>query len=144
MSLLFAIVGLAATACDRGPRSGPIADAPERRDVLYVAEGPESPAKVGESNTVQLRIKPASGWKINKEFDWSFEFPSEGASVEPKKAGADQIDLTDAVATISVAVTPAESGEVLLPAKGNFSVCNDDKCELYQGVDLTFKVPAAP
>lgn len=145
--LLLATLFLGAAACKEGPRSGPIADSPttEAREALYVVASPDAPVTVGREQAVSLQIRPAPGWKINKLFDWNFEFqqPS-SASIADTTVASDKIQLDDASATIPVTLTARNEGPVELAASADFSVCNDDKCELYQDVQLNFVVPATP
>ncbi len=130
-------------ACDRGPRSGPSATAPVSEDVLYVVEGPSAPAAVGSKQDVAFKIKAKPGWKINKEYDWSIDFEGgDGVVLETTEVGSSEIILTDAEAQIPVELQASRAGRIDIPAKGNFSICNETKCELYQNTDLTFVLAA--
>ena len=133
---------LALAACDRGPRSGPTANPPRNTEArLYVVENPTKALAVGEPNAVRLAVRPAAGWKINKLFDWRFEFhPTDDAVMETTQVASDAIELDDARASIPVTITPRTAGAVEVPATGSFSVCNDEKCELFEGVEVTFAI----
>ena len=135
-------------ACENGRRSGPVqgasAVAPSsEREALYVLESPTAPVAVGAEEAVALKIRPAPGWKINKLYDWNLEFeqPASGRIATTTVAG-DDIALEDTTATIPVTLTAGAAGSLEIAATADFSVCNDDKCELYDDVPLQFTVAA--
>lgn len=142
-TFLAAFFVVSATSCDRGPRSGPTAEPPktDRANSLYSVEATKTAVPVGEATPVELTIRPGAGWKINKLFDWKFEFePSDGITLDKSSVGSADIALDDAKASIPVTVTPRKSGTVELPATGSFSVCNDTQCELFEDVEVTFAI----
>lgn len=155
---LFALIAatLASVGCDQN-KSGPVATPADTEETanpvdepplprgteLFATAGPEGPVPTNTPTDVALNIKPSAGFKINKRYDWSFEFhPHDAVTLENPKIEGDALQLEDGQATIPVKVTAASAGEHTLKATGNFSVCNDDKCELYRDREVTFKMAA--
>lgn len=158
--LLALATTLASVGCDQN-KSGPVepsaeeptsatdettkpAPAPSSGEVLYAVKGPAQSVKVGEPADVKLSIEPSEGFKINKLFDWNFEFhPNDAVTLESNQISSEGVQLEDSGATIPVKVTAESAGDHELNATGNFSVCNDDKCELYRDQEVTFKLQAS-
>jgi hypothetical protein len=113
-------------------------------EALYEVAGPEQPVPVKKATEVTLQIRPAEGFKINKRFSWSFDFESaEGLEVETASVGKDAIRLEDSGASIPVKLKAAKPGAHRLVATGDFSVCNDSKCELYRDETVAFDIAAS-
>lgn len=147
---------LGSVACEKN-KSGPVAtaDGPsgtpsteppavaKRGGGLYTTSGPAGAVTVGEPADVTLSVKPSDGFKINKDFRWNFEFqPNDAVEFAAAKVESDQLQLEDAGASIPVKVTAKSAGEHTVKATGNFSVCNDDKCELYRDQEVAFTISA--
>ena len=151
------VAALAVTGCKKNA-SGPVAAADEpsgtsaetaeapavvKSDALYDTASPTAAVKVGEPSEVALKIEPSDGFKINKEFRWNFEFhPSDAVEFESAKISSDALALEDAGATIPLKLTAKSAGEHKLKATGDFSVCNEDKCELYRDQEVAFTLQA--
>lgn len=151
---LVALVG-----CDQN-RSGPVATSPvatgaveaapaaaakggARASDLFTTAGPAAAVTVGSEQAVQLTIKPTPGFKINKLFQWNFEFhPSDNVQLSTTEVAMSDVQLEDSHAVIPVSLTATAPGEHELVATGDFSICNDDKCELYRDREITFQIAA--
>lgn len=145
-----------ASGCDQ-QKSGPVATSPEANTNAAALEQTPSPAgtelfatvghgaaiPIGTAADVEFGITPSDGFKINKEYPWSFEFhPHDAVQFTSSSIAMESLKLDDARATIPAKITASKPGEHTLTATGNFSVCNDDKCELYRNREVTFKMAA--
>lgn len=149
--MLLSLVKL--TACDQ-PKSGPVqpeaieptqavAQKTATTGDLFSAQGPQTSVAVGSATPIELSVTPSAGFKINKLYTWSFEFhPNDAVDFASTSVKMDGITLDDARATIPLSVTAKRAGDHVLTATANFSVCNDDKCELYRDREVAFKLAA--
>ena len=152
--ILIALI-VSPAACDDRNKSGPTSVSatepavttpseavPQGRD-LFATQGPASAVSVGAPTTVELAVTPVEGFKINKRFQWSFDFhPHDAIDVPVSKVAMEGVTLDDARATVPLNVTAKSAGEHTLSATANFSICNEDKCELYRSHEITFAVTA--
>jgi hypothetical protein len=104
-------------------------------------EGAEVAA--AEPAQLELQLLPGPDLKINLEFPWTIEFEEqEGLELPAGVLDASAMELTDEVARIPMDVTVTEAGTREVTARANFSVCNDDRCEILRDQKLQFSVHA--
>jgi hypothetical protein len=98
---------------------------------------------VDDAATVNLEILPGSDLKINLDYPWEFEFSeADGVELAEERLRFADLDLTEERAIIPVGVTALEPGRHTVSGKGDFSVCNDDICEIMRGEPVEFVVEA--
>ena len=99
--------------------------------------------EVGNQAEVQLQLLPGPDLKINLEFPWVIEFEEVDAlEYGATRLGSDAMDLQDERATIPVTITAGEPGNYEVMARADFSVCNDDRCDILRDEPLSFMVRA--
>lgn len=140
------------SACDEQPSAPPIpepvlgaeasAQAPARsRAGNYRVESPAEPLTAGESSTVELAVVPGPNLKINLEYPWKIEFEEvEGLSLATTLLKREALSLSEERATIPLDISAEAAGDYTLNARGNFSVCNDDRCDILRDEALQFTV----
>ncbi len=123
------------TGCDR-EEYDPEAVAQEAQEHVdrshqYTMRVEGSEIDVGEESAVELLVLPGPDLKINNEFPWSIEFDEiDGLVVERSKMNWNDMELQDEQATIPVSVTAKEPGQHRLEGRADFSVCNDERCDI--------------
>lgn len=99
--------------------------------------------EVGNQAEVQLQLLPGPDLKINLEFPWVIEFEEVDAlEYGATRLGSDAMDLQDERATIPLTITAEEPGNYEVTARADFSVCNDDRCDILRDEPLSFMVRA--
>jgi hypothetical protein len=121
--------------------------APPAKDVAaegnYKVALGEVDLKAGEAGKVTIVVTPKTGFKVNKEFPWRAALTGgAGMTVPTDEQGTDKWKLTDKEGTLELPVTLAEAGEKDLKGKLNFSVCNDDRCDVIRDHEVSFKIAA--
>ncbi|RAL23694.1 hypothetical protein DL240_05920 [Lujinxingia litoralis] len=107
----------------------------------YRVEAPAAPLTVGAESTAELAVVPGPNLKINLEYPWKIEFEEvEGLTMATTLLNRQALQLSEERATIPLRLTPSAAGEYTLKARGNFSVCNDDRCDILRDEALQFKV----
>ena len=95
--------------------------------------------------SVEIALLPGPDLKINLEFPWSIQFDAApGLDLPEGILDASAMDLREERALIPVALTAREAGVREVTARANFSVCNDDRCEILRDQELVFTVEARP
>ncbi len=149
---LVAILLTLVTACDReefeaeasatSPEAGQQA-APAGGSDKYAMRVDGADVAVDDQATVNLEILPGSDLKINLDYPWAFEFnEADGLELAQGKLRITDLDLTEDRAIIPVGVTAHEPGRHRVSGTGDFSVCNDDICEILRGEPVEFVVEA--
>lgn len=111
------------------------------RATNYRLESPSEPIAAGAASRVDLGVVPGANLKINLEYPWKITFEEvEGLSLGTTVLNREALQLTEARATIPLEVTAEEAGDYTLNAVGNFSVCNDDRCDILRDEALQFTV----
>lgn len=109
----------------------------------YTIEVAPTNLTVGGKATVQLTVKPAKGFKFNKEFPAKFIVNATKFAKcdKPKlsKRGGDVKEVhKTGVVTIPLTGLAAGSGD--LSVQASFSICNDEQCYVLRGEMLTLPV----
>lgn len=156
------LIAALALACDHGanPQTGAVAvgsgaeqqadAAPEgrggtNRPTNYSARVQESRLSAEPEQTLALVIRPGRGLKINEDFPWKFEFDAvEGLGVPATTLTGDQIKLEEMQALIPLGLGEVRPGTYKVEARGNFSVCNDDRCDILRNERMEFEIEVAP
>ena len=98
---------------------------------------------VGADGKASLSIKPGAGFKVNEEYPWKATFAdAKGVELTNKEFAKDTWKLSPKGADLEIPLKASEAGEHTLTAKLNFSVCNDEKCEVVRDHEVTMKVAA--
>ena len=133
-----------AVAVEEAPKPTAAAEqAPPSNATLYTVAGPKTPVAVGTPADIELRVEAGEGFKINENYPWAFSLQaSEALGVAATEISGDALKMQKASAAIPVKVTANAAGEHTLTATGNFSVCNEDRCELLRDKEVSFTVRA--
>lgn len=156
------LIAALALACEKGMDSetgavaiGASADpqanqAPEsqraaNRASNYSARVQESRLSTEPEQTLALIVRPGRGLKINEDFPWKFDFDAvEGLGMPATTLAGDQIKLEEMQALIPVSLGEVTPGTYKVEATGNFSVCNDDRCDILRNERMEFEIEVAP
>lgn len=107
----------------------------------YRVESPAEAIVAGAASEVALAVVPGPNLKINLEYPWKITFEEvEGLSLATTLLNRDALQLTEERALIPLEVTAEQAGDYTLDAVGNFSVCNDDRCDILRDEALQFTV----
>ena len=99
--------------------------------------------EVGQEGEVMFQVVPGPDLKINLEFPWRMQWESpEGVVLKETEFDAATMDLTEEVATIAVPLEVLEAGSHEVRGIANFSVCNDDRCDILQREEVSFVIDA--
>jgi hypothetical protein len=123
----------------------PVADLPEA-EPLQAAPTPTAKQyalKTGAAGTAKLTIKPAKGFKFNKEYPSKFTVAAAAFAKPAKekltaKEGDVKVAGTDGVVTIPLQGVAAGAGA--LSVTGNFSICNAEQCFMLRNEALQLQV----
>lgn len=147
--VLLGVLGLA--GCERGDRVA-VVEAPSEveasegatrraKSAMYSAKVEQDSVAVGQPSEVVLAIEPGNDLKINLDFPWKIEMQEkEGVVFTSSAFGKSDFSLQEERATIPVVMNLAKAGEHEVEAVADFSVCNDDRCEILRGENLVFKI----
>jgi hypothetical protein len=151
LSLLTLLSG-AVVACDKEGSSGVEAVAVDSagtastaprasRASNYSARLDNPQLQAGAEESVQVVIRPGRGLKINEDFPWQFRFSAvDGLGLQETTVSQDGIRLEEMAATIALPLGELRPGTYTIEATGNFSVCNDDRCDILRNERLDFEV----
>ncbi|RDV39114.1 hypothetical protein DV096_00650 [Bradymonadaceae bacterium TMQ3] len=107
----------------------------------YRVESPSEAIVAGASTEVALAVVPGANLKINLEYPWKITFEEvEGLQLGTTVLNREALQLSEARATIPLEVSAEQPGDYTLNAVGNFSVCNDDRCDILRDEALQFTV----
>lgn len=107
----------------------------------YRVESPSEAIVAGTASQVDLGVVPGANLKINLEYPWKITFEEvEGLRLGTTVLNREALQLSEARATIPLEVTAEQPGDYTLNAVGNFSVCNDDRCDILRDEALQFTV----
>lgn len=150
--ILAGLLALGTTGCEREALNVESLTATEREE----ARGTQRPNQyrlvfeneeqiVGESGEIIYTVLPGPDLKINLEFPWKVEFESEtgGLTMGKRTFDLEAIELTEEAATIRIPVVPESAGRHEVNGYANFSVCNDDRCDIFQREPVRFVVNAS-
>jgi hypothetical protein len=99
--------------------------------------------KVGTAGTLTVQVVPKGGFKVNKEFPWRAALTGgAGVQVPSEELGSDKWKLSEKAGSLEVPVTVTETGDREVKGKLNFSVCNDDRCDVIRDHEVSWKVAA--
>lgn len=86
-----------------------------------------------EEGAVAFQILPGPDLKINLEFPWRIEFEApEGVDLQSRIFDTETISLDEDVAELALHVKATTPGRHEISGVANFSVCNDDRCDILQ------------
>ena len=120
------------------PLAAPVADGKQ-----YTVDVAPIDLKSGANGTATLTIKPAKGFKFNKEYPSKFTVATTTFARATKekltlKDGDVKIAGIDGVVTIPLAGVAAGAGAVQVT--GNFSICNAEQCFMLRNEALSLQV----
>lgn len=99
--------------------------------------------KTGEEGVVEFQVLPGPELKINLEFPWRMEWEApEGVVLATTTFDASSMELDDEIARVPLSVEVNQPGRHEIRGVANFSVCNDDRCDILQGEEVSFVVHA--
>ncbi len=148
-----ALITFASIGCDRSDRaavaepSAAISDSENAvkrsKKGMYSARIAQDSVVVGQPIEVALAIEPGNDLKINLDFPWKIEMQErEGVSFPTTSFSKADITLSEERATVPMVLNVAKAGEYDVEAIADFSVCNDDRCEILRGESVIVKVRA--
>lgn len=110
---------------------------------MYSARIEQDSVAVGEPIEVALVIEPGKDLKINLDFPWKVEMQeTETMSFSSANFAKGDIRLNEERATVPLVINVAKAGEYEVEAKADFSVCNDERCEILRDESVSVKVRA--
>jgi hypothetical protein len=124
-----ASVTAAAASAPASPEAAPDARESFAEQAFTLSLKGPATAKVGETVTLDVRLEPAGGFKVNEEYPLKFTFsPTEG--VAPIKAVVPRADAhVDAKhASLPLQVTLQSAGKREVLGRLAFSVCTEERC----------------
>lgn len=87
-------------------------------------------ARKGQPATASVRIKPAAGWHVNKEFPASLKLKlPAGVTAQKTELGKADAVLSEQEGRFDVVLTSAETGKKAVPGDLRFAVCTDTTCD---------------
>ncbi len=99
---------------------------------------------VGEEGEVGFKIRPGDQLEINLDFPWRVDFEdSDSLQLSDRQLSRDALDLSKERAVLPVDVTAMEPGEHRVEARADFSVCNDQRCDIMRDEPVEFIVQAS-
>jgi hypothetical protein len=125
------------------PEAEPLQAAPAPAAKQYTVEVAAVELKAGATGTAKLTIKPAKGFKFNKEYPSKFTVAAAAFAKPAKekltaKEGDVKVAGTDGVVTIPLQGVAAGAGA--LSVTGNFSICNAEQCFMLRNEALQLQV----
>ncbi|MEL6178042.1 MAG: hypothetical protein AAFS10_03770 [Myxococcota bacterium] len=109
----------------------------------FAVQADAASVSVGTDGKANLSIKPAAGFKVNEDYPWKATFAdAKGVTLTQKEFAKDTWKLSPKGAELEIPLKASEAGEHTLTAKVNFSVCNDEKCEVVRDHEVNLKVAA--
>jgi len=126
-----------------GGDKAPEAPAAPAADGNYTIETTAGELKAGEAGELQVKVKPAPGFKINEEYPWKATLTGD-AILNPDKPELEQDawGLSKHEATLKVPVQVKAAGDGKLTGKLSFSVCNDSACDVIRDKDISWSAAA--
>jgi len=110
---------------------------------MYTVRIDQDSVAAGAPVEVALAIEPGKDLKINLDFPWKIEMQEmESVSFSTTSFGGGEIALTEERATVPLVLNVAKAGDYDVKAIADFSVCNDERCEILRGESVTVKVRA--
>ncbi len=98
---------------------------------------------VGEEGIVGFEIRPGDHLEINLDFPWRVEFDEvEGIEFGEQQLGRGDLDLEKERAIMPVDLTALDEGQFRIEARADFSVCNDQRCDIMRDEPVEFIVQA--
>jgi hypothetical protein len=98
--------------------------------------------KVGEAGELAIQIKPSPGFKVNEEFPWKASLsPADNLTVDAE-ARQDKWALSKEAAALKLPITAKAAGDGQIKASLNFSVCDENACEVIRDREVIIKVAA--
>ena len=114
-----------------------------QRAGIYSMRVDDGSVDVDSESRVELRVLPGDDLKVNLDYPWAIEFDeTDGVSLGATRLRIGDLDLDEERAIIPVDVTATEAGRHTLTGKADFSVCNDDICEILRGEPVEIVVEA--
>ena len=153
VGLGLALVTFVSVGCDRADRAAvaePSASADESDNAvkrskkgMYTVRIDQESVQVGEPVEVALSIEPGKDLKINLDFPWKVEMQAtDSVSFPTTNFASSDIKLSEERATVPLVLNVAKAGDYDVEAIADFSVCNDDRCEILRGERVIVKVRA--
>lgn len=148
---LIAMMLFVAIGCEReeldatavAPASEGAVEAQDKSDKSdqYRVQVMEAEPVAGEFETVFVQVLPGPNLEINLEFPWAVRLGEvEGLEFEPPALQREDLDLSVERAQVPVRLKAAQAGVYEVEARADFSVCNDDRCDILRDEPLSFTV----
>jgi hypothetical protein len=102
-----------------------------RADSSYVLNVEVPPAQQGRRATAKIRITPATGYHINKEYPAEIVLvPPAGVTLaKAKLAGKDAARLDEQAAEFDIGYTATQPGKKTVTGEIKFAVCSANSCD---------------
>jgi hypothetical protein len=129
VALALAPVAIAQVAPGRQPNQPPPYG---RTNASYVLKVEAPPAKKGQKALAKLKITPAAGYHMNKEYPTSLVLNAVPAGVlvdKMKQTAKDAAKFEEAGAEFDVAYTAANAGKQVVAGEIKFAVCTPSSCD---------------
>ncbi len=108
---------------------------------IYTLDAAAVTVAVGSKAEGAITITPASGYKINEMYPWSVDLKGGENLTVAESLKKDAWSLSKEKASVTFPVEAKAAGEGELTASVKFSICNEEKCELFKK-DVSIKVAA--
>jgi hypothetical protein len=140
MSLGLSFAVIVACSAPAAPAAGE--DKPASGKQFTVEVKAAKAVKPGEKGAVEVVIKPAKGYKWNKDFPSAFALQGESPVAQFERKEWEKDDFADdgKKATLKVPFEGREAGEATVTGKARFSVCNDETCLIFTDEAVEMKV----
>lgn len=107
----------------------------------YTVQVLEGELGVGDFETLLVQVLPGPGLEINLEFPWAVRLGQvEGLEFEAAEIKRDELDLTVERAQLPVKLKADQAGVYEVEARADFSVCNEERCDILRDEPLPFTV----
>ncbi len=108
----------------------------------YSVSAKDLSLELGKDGELAIEIKASPGFKINEEFPWKAKFAKFEGIATPEMASKDKWNLTKQVAALKLPVKAEKACDGKLKATLNFSICNDERCEIIRDKEVEVTVAA--
>ena len=103
-----------------------------QQPAAYVLKVDAPPAKKGQKSVAKVKITPAAGYHMNKEYPTSLVLSSVPAGVtvdKMKQTMKDATKWTETEGEFDVAYTAADAGKKTVSGEIKFAVCSANTCD---------------
>lgn len=150
--LVLALVALVTAGCEREEFEATAVEANQQgapeisgqavdKSDQYQIQVVEAEHQAGAQETLLVEVLPGPNLEINLEFPWALRLPQvEGLEFQSPELKRDELDLTLERAQLPVKFQAAQAGVYEVEARADFSVCNDDRCDILRDEPLSFTV----